>query len=169
MGTFFGLMYIIAYLPYFLAAAGIVIVITIIVFVAKKRKTKNEIHYPSENQLMNNTTSYITSNTASCGFRIGESFYTKVAGVTYNGVQSILPTLHAGMPLIFIREPYNQYDNNAIAIQCNGMNIGHLSADVVKDIAPLMDNGSQVEGEIVQITGGNGKTYGCNIEVTIYK
>lgn len=99
----------------------------------------------------------------------GENIYTKVVGVTYDGIQSILPRLHAGMPLKLVREPSNQYDKNAVAVWCNGKKIGHLSRDLAADIAPLMDSGTAVDGTIEGITGGSGKTYGCNIKVTIYK
>lgn len=101
--------------------------------------------------------------------KTGDSLYTKVVGVTFDGIQSILPQLHAGMPLRLIREPGNQYDRNAVAVWCNGKKIGHLSKELASDIAPLMDKGIDVGGTIEQITGGGGKTYGCNIQVTIYK
>lgn len=102
-------------------------------------------------------------------FKTGESLYTKVVGVTFDGIQSILPRLHAGMPLRLIREPDNRYDRNAVAVWCNGKKIGHLSRELAADIAPLMDKGIDVGGTIEQITGGGGKNYGCNIQVTIYK
>ncbi|MCM1062340.1 MAG: HIRAN domain-containing protein [Eubacterium sp.] len=96
-------------------------------------------------------------------------YYTKVVGVTFNGIQSILPQLHEGMPVQFIREPNNPFDRNAIGIWCSGKKIGHLSADEAKSIAPQMDRGIPYDGEISQITGGKGKTYGCEISVNVYK
>lgn len=149
---------------------GVAIIIAIVKGIRSRDITPmNEIHDVMRHASDNRPTPPSANSLTNCGIRFGESFFTKVVGVTYNGVQGILPTLRAGMPLRFVREPHNQYDKNAIAIKCNGMNIGHLSADVAKDVAPLMDSGAQVEGEISKITGGNGKTYGCNIEVTIYK
>lgn len=100
---------------------------------------------------------------------INHSYYTKVVGVTFNGIQSILPQLHEGMPVQFIREPNNPFDHNAIGIWCNGKKIGHLSADEATSIAPQMDRGIPYDGEISQITGGKGKTYGCEISVNVYK
>ncbi len=97
------------------------------------------------------------------------SFYTKVVGVTFNGIQNIIPTLHSGMHLDFVREPYNTHDSNAIAVKCRGENIGHLSAELAAELAPLMDSGISVDGEIKDITGGGSLNYGCNIEVTVYK
>lgn len=95
--------------------------------------------------------------------------FTKVAGVTYEDRQSILPTLHSGMPLELFREPNNFHDKNAIALYCNGKMIGYIKRDLAMGLAFLIDRGTRVEGEIVEITGGDGLTYGCNIELTIYK
>lgn len=100
---------------------------------------------------------------------VSHYYYTKVVGVTFNGIQSILPQLHGGMPVQFIREPNNPFDHNAIGIWCNGKKIGNLSADEATTIAPQMDRGVPYDGEISQITGGNGKTYGCEISVNVYK
>ena len=97
------------------------------------------------------------------------TYFTKVVGVTYNGIQSILPKLRSGMLLDFVREPKNSYDKNAIRVECNGKNIGHLSADLAADLAPIVDDGGKITGNITNITGGNGKTYGCNIEITVWK
>lgn len=100
---------------------------------------------------------------------VNHYYYTKVVGVTYNGIQSILPQLHEGMPVQFIREPNNSFDRNAIGIWCTGKKIGYLSADEATSIAPQMDKGIPYDGEISQITGGKGKTYGCEISVNVYK
>lgn len=95
--------------------------------------------------------------------------FTKVAGVTYEDRQSILPTLHSGMPLELVREPNNFHDKNAIALYCNGKMIGYIKRDLAMGLAFLIDRGTRVEGEIVEITGGDGLSYGCNIELTIYR
>lgn len=98
-----------------------------------------------------------------------DSTYTKVAGVTFGNIQSILPKLRSGMSLRFIREPKNHYDRNAIRVECNWQKIGYLSADLARDYAPILDNGGKITGNIANITGGRGKTYGCNIDVTVYR
>ena len=147
--------------------AVLAFIVYFFVFIIKDQFKKN--NNTPNNQTANSIPTESTFNPANLNFKIGETIYTKVAGVTFNGVQYILPTLRAGMPLRFFREPFNKYDKNAIAIECNGTHIGHLSAALAKDIAPLMDNGASLDGKIVKITGGNGKTYGCNIEVTIYQ
>ena len=120
---------------------------------------KNIEQEPVATTNMNNQIRYVMSH----------YYYTKVVGVTFNGIQSILPQLNWGMPVQFIREPNNPFDHNAIGIWCNGKKIGNLSADEATSIAPQMDRGVPYDGEISQITGGKGKTYGCEISVNVYK
>ena len=103
------------------------------------------------------------------GYIIDHSYYTKVVGVTYNGVQRVLPHLQSGMSLDFVREPRNIHDKNAVAIYCSGRKIGHLSREEAAEIAPIMDSGVPVDGVIDEITGGGNYNYGCNIRVKIYK
>ena len=101
---------------------------------------------------------------ATSGLTEYDTFFTKVAGVTHNGIQLILPKLKSGLPLCFIREADNPYDNNAIRVECNGRKIGYLRAD----LAPIVDNGGAITGTIAKITGGSGISYGCNIEITVW-
>lgn len=98
---------------------------------------------------------------------------TKVVGVTKNNdegvdIQNILPELEDGSKLNFVREPNNPYDTNAIKVICDYQHIGYIRAGLAEEIAPIMDSGKELKGYITQITGGtNGKTYGCNIHISI--
>lgn len=103
------------------------------------------------------------------GYIIEHSYYTKVVGVTYNGVQRVLPHLQSGMSLDFKREPRNIHDKNAVSVYCSGCKIGYLSREEAVEIAPIMDKGTPVDGVIDEITGGGKYNYGCNIRVKIYK
>lgn len=97
--------------------------------------------------------------------------FTKVAGVTFGDAQQVLPNLCAGMDLQFIREPDNQYDRNAIRVECCGSTLGHIKADIAAQLAPKIDSGKTViKGDISEITGGfaPGITYGCNIRIVAY-
>lgn len=136
--------------PWLLILVGAGLIVLIIVFIVKRAKS--------------NSPKYDLSQ-----YFVDYTINTKVVGVTYNGIQNILPTLRSGMTLSFIREPNNRYDRNAVAVICNGNNIGHLSADLASDIGPIMDNGIPVTGKILNISGGGRLSYGCNIEVTVYK
>lgn len=101
------------------------------------------------------------------------STYTKVVGVTKNNdegqpIQPILATLSPSDSLTFVREPSNPYDSNAIKVICEYQHIGYIKANLAKDIAPLMDSGKQLKGNISEITGGeDGLNYGCNIYIQI--
>lgn len=98
------------------------------------------------------------------------SFETRLVGVTFNGIQSVLPTLRYGMQIKFVREKNNAYDKNAIRAECGGRNIGHLSAETAAEIAPIMDRGLPVTGSVEAVIGGyNGKSYGCSVNVVVYK
>lgn len=102
-------------------------------------------------------------------FQIGQSFFTKVAGVTFRNAQSILPTIKRGAVLALVRERNNEHDSNAVKVMYGAKQIGYLNRDVAADIAPIIDSGGSVSATVVEITGGRGKTYGCNIEITVYE
>lgn len=98
-----------------------------------------------------------------------KSFYTKIAGVTFGNAQSNIARLKSGDSLNFKREPNNKYDPNAIAVRKDSTKLGHLSSDIAQDIAPLIDSGCLIFGKVKNVTGGyNGKSFGCNIEITIW-
>lgn len=139
--------------PWLFAVLGAGIVALIVVMIVKRCR----MHYYESEQ-------------STFGYVKDYSFETRLAGVTFNGIQSILPTLQSGMVVRFVREKHNAYDKNAIRAECCGRNIGHLSADTAAKIAPIMDSGLPVTGSIEAIIGGYmGKNYGCNVYVVVYK
>ena len=107
---------------------------------------------------------------------IGNNFrtFTKVVGVTYKNergasIQSILPNLKHGENLFFIRDYHNAYDENAIKVYCKLGHIGHLSKEIAAEIAPFLSENDDydLEGRVVEITGGDDKSIGCNIEIWV--
>jgi hypothetical protein len=103
---------------------------------------------------------------------MGEKFFTKIVGVTKansdgSDRQEIIgETLGTGDMLDLKREPNNRYDRNAIAIYYYDDQIGYLSANVAKELAPLMDSHWLILATVVEITGGsNDRPYGVNIEI----
>ncbi len=138
--------------PWLLVLAGAVIIALIIALIISKRESKSALRKLEKE------------------YTIDYDIYTKLVGVTFNGIQNILPGLKPGMPVILRHEKNNPYDKNAILALCNGNRIGHLSADLASDIAPLIDKGIPVTGVVQNITGGGyGKSYGCNIKILVYK
>lgn len=153
--------------PYIVVIIIVGVIVAIVFFVNKSKEKPQNYNSNKADEELRPLSFHLGENEQRSS--TGENIYTKVVGVTFDGIQNILPRLHAGMPLKLVREPNNQYDKNAVAVWCNGQKIGHLSRDLAADIAPLIDSGTAVGGTIEGITGGSGKTYGCNIKVTIYK
>ncbi len=107
---------------------------------------------------------------------INNDFYTmtKIVGVTYkneNGVeiQSILPNLKSGDGLFFIRDYYNQYDENAIKVYCKSGHIGYLNKELAAKITPFLSENDDydLDGRVVEITGDDSKSIGCNIKIWV--
>lgn len=104
--------------------------------------------------------------------------YTKVVGVTNTNdkgtnIQDILPLLSEGGRLILIRDFGNPYDENAIKVYYHtkkeSIHIGYLTRELAANLSEFLDENPtfDIDGIVDEITGGNGKTYGCNIQIWI--
>ncbi len=92
------------------------------------------------------------------------SFYTKVAGVTFEGRQELIPQIHAGQSLRLTREPANPHDPHAIAVCTeDGRQLGYLSARLASRLAPSLDTGTRYTVTASQVTGGGDRSFGLNI------
>lgn len=101
------------------------------------------------------------------------SFFTKVAGITFEGRQRIAARCSVGEELILERDPDNQFDEGAIrVIRLNGQQLGFIPADVSRGgnssgLAYQMDHGSKYRCTIKNITGGGyERSIGVNLEIT---
>lgn len=98
------------------------------------------------------------------GLEEAGAFYTKVAGVTFEGRQDLVRTLSTGDTLVLKREPENPYDPHAVKVAtAAGAQIGYLSARVAARLAPSIDSGARYAATISQITGGGDRHYGVNL------
>lgn len=117
-----------------------------------------------------------------------ESFYTKLTGVTHDNDDTDKPRnrqaiikkfVKAEEILLLEREPYNQYDKNAIAVYVVPLDdpwgedqyrVGYLTGELAKKIAPLMDSGHRAVCQVQNVTGGekDKKTKGVNVLVEVY-
>lgn len=101
-----------------------------------------------------------------------KSFFTKIAGVTFEGRQRIIPRCSEGESLRLVRDPTNPYDRGAIKVmRLNGEQLGFIPSDVSRagdpsGLAYRMDRGSKYECKIKDKTGGGEKWLGVNIEIT---
>lgn len=93
-------------------------------------------------------------------------FYTKVAGVTFENRQQYVRQCIAGQSLDLIRDKFNPYDKNAIAVYAGNDQVGFISQDIAEELAPKIDNGKKYGCMVQSVTGGSEKIYGLNIKVT---
>lgn len=99
------------------------------------------------------------------GLEEAGAFHTKVAGVTFEGRQTIIQSLSPGQVLVLQREPSNPHDPHAVKVLSNdGQQVGYLSARVAARLAPTMDSGVRYSANVAQITGGGeDRSFGVNI------
>lgn len=93
------------------------------------------------------------------------SFFTKVAGVTFENRQSYVRMCYQGQKLELVRDKYNAYDRNAIAVYAGNNQVGFISKELAADLAPRIDNGTVYECYVESVTGGGDKVYGLNIKL----
>ena len=95
-------------------------------------------------------------------------FYTKVAGVTFEGRQRYIRSLAAGQKLQLKAEPNNPYDRYAVGVYTlDGTQIGFIPKGQNQTISNnLLNNRGTYDVSVSSITGGGfGSNYGCNIAI----
>ncbi|MCL2024959.1 MAG: single-stranded-DNA-specific exonuclease RecJ [Coriobacteriia bacterium] len=95
------------------------------------------------------------------GILDASSFFTKLAGVTFEGRQEILAQLREDDEIELVRDVNNAYDPNAIAVVAprlsayfDSAQLGFLNRDLAVVLAPAIDEGTVYLAEIASITGG---------------
>ena len=96
------------------------------------------------------------------------NYHSKIVGTTFENRQDILAHLEGNESLRVRREPENQYDPRAVAVDVDIKGkwypVGYIAKDKNKDIAEALDAGRGVEIKISEVTGGDkGKNMGMNI------
>ncbi len=102
------------------------------------------------------------------GILEAHSFFTKLAGVTFEGRQEVIARLVDDEALILRRDPLNEYDPQAVAVYAPRLEaqIGFLNRDLAAVIAPALDEGVEYTVALGSVTGGNeGKSRGVNVEI----
>lgn len=103
------------------------------------------------------------------GILDAESFFTKVAGVTFEGRQEVIAQFSNHEVLALRRDPLNEYDPNAIDVYASRLEaqIGFLNRDLAAVMAPALDAGVDYQVTLGSLTGGDeGRAYGVNIEIS---
>lgn len=96
------------------------------------------------------------------------NYHSKIVGTTFENRQDILAHMEGNESLRVRREPENQYDPRAVAVDVDIKGkwypVGYIAKDKNKDIAEALDAGRDVEIKLSEITGGDkGKNLGMNI------
>lgn len=96
------------------------------------------------------------------------NYHSKIVGTTFENRQDVLAHLEGSESLRVRREPENQYDSRAVAVDVDIKGkwylVGYIAKDKNKDIAEALDAGRDVEIKISEVTGGDkGKNLGMNI------
>lgn len=106
------------------------------------------------------------------GIATGEYVELEVVGESFDNEdgtsrQAILARCQEGDYIELRRQPKNKYDKNAIGVFTELGQIGHVSRELAKGLAPIMNRGVTFEGRIKRILGGtkNKPSYGCIIEI----
>lgn len=100
------------------------------------------------------------------------SFFTTIAGVTFEGRQRIVVRCSVGERLLLVRDPNNPHDNGAIKLmRLNGEQLGFVPAHVSRGgdssgLAYRIDQGEEYRCRISDITGGGNENLGVNIEIS---
>lgn len=101
------------------------------------------------------------------------SYHSKLVGVTFEGRQGVIGVLKGTEPLRVRREPENEYDPKAVAVDVkfgeDWAPIGYIAKDKNSEIAASLDAGNDAYIAIASITGGEGKSFGVNIKLEYLK
>ena len=106
------------------------------------------------------------------------SFYTKIVGVTFANpsgearqklIQRMLQEYKRQglVGLQLQRQLHNAHDCNAVAVlDLQGRQLGFLSRQVARTVAPLIDKGVAVQASAINVTGGDPRFLGVNLKIS---
>lgn len=100
------------------------------------------------------------------------SFHDKLAGVTFEGRQKLIKQMSKDTQLRFRREPDNEYDKDAVAVDAllgDWKHVGYISRDHNGDISKILDAGKHAAIQVSEVTGGGDKNYGVNVYIELEK
>lgn len=149
----------------------VIIVLMVVIIWAVIKASKAESSTPAKPQF----TPTRTIASIPPDFPIERSWRDRVVGEShwnYDGSsrQEILTRCQEGELLVFVREPDNEYDPNAIAVcRFNGEQIGYLDRDLAADLAPEMDEGYGHFGALEKVVGGTPDKPSRGAVITVFK
>lgn len=98
------------------------------------------------------------------------SYFSKLVGVTFEGWQDIIKLLNGSETLRFRREPENEYDANAVAVDVlfgsdEWIPIGYIARDKNSELAEILTEGRYAGIKLSEVTGGGDKAFGINVSI----
>jgi hypothetical protein len=100
------------------------------------------------------------------------SIKTKLVGVTHKNEdgtsrQELLKDMREGERIVLAYEENNPKSDHAVAAYNSiGQKLGYLNDDLAIDLAEqIKELGVAINAEVLNITGGDGRKFGCNIEI----
>lgn len=78
--------------------------------------------------------------------------FSKVRGLQYEGRSGSLESAQPGDAVSLEREYANQYDPNAVEVVLQGNQIGYLERGIARILAPMIDVGDSLRGNIAEVT-----------------
>lgn len=122
------------------------------------------------------------------------SYHSKLVGVSFEGRQDVIADIKQlvddgnDIDLRFRREPDNEYDKDAVAIDAlipggtvgfddntsvdvseEWVQVGYIARDKNSELASVLDAGKKASIKLGDITGGDGKSYGVNVYIEYEK
>lgn len=152
------------------------IVIAIIIYLISKSSyndygSSNSSHTDSQNNntpanSINNQNDINTVNESpSINTQDEYHFFTKIAGVTYYNRQEYIKSCYKGQQLDLIRDKFNEYDKNAIAVYAGDNQIGFIAKYLAEKLALQMDTGTMFSCYVEDVTGKDAKFRGVNVKI----
>lgn len=135
--------------------------------VTKKNETieQKSYEYSNEKVKTNNINASKSQNNNLFEGAVLNSIYASVAGVTYNGRQKYVQQCYTGQHLKVVRDVFNAYDNNAIALYANENQVGFVKKELAAQLSKKIDNGIKFDCIVENVTGGNNNYYGLNVKL----
>ena len=88
-----------------------------------------------------------------------------LAGYQYHRADGVWSFLQVGEALRLKREPYNQYDPDAIAVYFKNDMLGFIPSSENQLLAQMMDQGESLEASIIQLLPGSKAERGVKLSV----
>ena len=75
-----------------------------------------------------------------------------ISGYPYYDGPEVENQVETGMPLLLNRQPHNRYDKAAVEVFTGEAKLGYLPRPENREIARLMDHGTEVKAKITELT-----------------